>query len=74
MNYQNWRVGVVTQRNGSSATIGFTDGKEAPLSGLPDALKAGDVIVAAPTGSGWQVRTVPEVPAGWWWRTRTPAG
>jgi penicillin-binding protein 1A len=60
INYKNWRVGVVTSRSGSSARIGFADGAEAPLSGLPNALKAGDVIAASPSGSGWQVRTIPE--------------
>lgn len=60
VNYRDWRVGVVTSRSGSSARIGFADGNEAPLSGLPNALKAGDVIAASPLGNGWQVRTVPE--------------
>lgn len=60
INYRDWRVGVVTSRSGSSARIGFADGAEAPLSGLPDALKTGDVIAASPSGNGWQVRTVPE--------------
>lgn len=60
ISYKNWRVGVVTRRSGSSAQIGFADGVEAPLTGLPDALKAGDVIAASPAGSGWQVRTIPE--------------
>lgn len=58
--YKDWRVGVVTQRSGASARIGFSDGAEAALGNLPDRLKAGDVIVAAPSGNGWQVRTVPE--------------
>lgn len=58
--YKDWRVGVVTQRSGSSAMIGFADRVEAPLTGLPDRLKAGDVIVASPQGNGWAVRTVPE--------------
>ncbi len=60
INYRDWKVGVVTRRSGSSARIGFADGTEAPLSGLPDRLKAGDVIAASPAGSGWQVRTIPE--------------
>ncbi|HZF44941.1 MAG TPA: transglycosylase domain-containing protein, partial [Sphingomonadaceae bacterium] len=62
--YQNWRVGVVTRRSGSSARIGFTDGKEAPLVGLPDKLKAGDVVAATPEGNGWRVRSVPEISGG----------
>ena len=60
INYKDWRVGVVTRRSGTSATIGFSDGTEAPLIGLPDALKAGDVIAASPSGSGYGVRTIPE--------------
>ena len=65
INYKDWRIGVVTERKGSSATIGFTDGKSYPLGNLPDALKAGDVIAAAPNGSSsWAVRTIPEVSGG----------
>jgi len=64
ISYENWRVGVVTARNGNSATIGFSNGDEAPLTGLPDALKAGDVIVAAPNGNAWAVRSVPEISGG----------
>ncbi len=62
--YQDWRVGVVTERSGARATIGFLDGKTAPLTGLPDALAAGDVIAAAPAGTGWAVKTIPEVQGG----------
>ncbi len=64
ISYEDWRVGVVTERSGNSATIGFSDGSEEPLSGLPDALKVGDVTAAAPSGGGWAVRTVPEVSGG----------
>ncbi|MGX7895119.1 penicillin-binding protein 1A [Tsuneonella sp. HG222] len=62
--YKDWRVGVVTERSGNSARIGFSSGEDAPLTGLPDALKVGDVIAAAPNGSSWAVRTVPEVSGG----------
>ena len=62
--YQNWRVGVVTARSGSSATIGFANGEQSPLTGLPDALKVGDVIAASPAGVTWAVRAVPEVSGG----------
>ena len=62
--YEDWRVGVVTARDGSRATIGFASGEEAPLSKLPGALEAGDVIVVRPDGSGWQVANVPEVSGG----------
>ncbi|MET0180858.1 MAG: transglycosylase domain-containing protein, partial [Novosphingobium sp.] len=63
--YKDWRVGVVTARDGPRATIGFTDGRTYPLEGLPDALKAGDVITAAPNGRArYAVRTVPEISGG----------
>lgn len=62
--YQDWRIGVVMQRSGASATIGFANGDEAPLSGLPDALKAGDVIAVSPSGNGWRVRTPPALEGG----------
>jgi penicillin-binding protein 1A len=64
INYKNWRVGVVTARSGGSATIGFADGVEAPLTNPPDALKAGDVIAAAPVGNAWAVQVIPSVSGG----------
>jgi penicillin-binding protein 1A len=64
VNYDDWRVGVVTSRSGSSATIGFSDGEEAPLSVLPDKLKAGDVIAVSQSGNGYRVRTLPEAQGG----------
>lgn len=64
INYRDWRVGVVTARSGGSATIGFSNGEEFPLTGLPDAIKVGDVTAAAPNGNVWAVRTVPEVQGG----------
>lgn len=60
ISYKDWRIGVVTARSGSSARIGFADGKEAPLIGLPDRLRAGDVIAVSPVGNAWGVRTIPE--------------
>ncbi len=64
INYDDWRVGVVTQRSGSSAAIGFSNGDEAPLTNLPNALKAGDVIAVSPQGNGFRVRTIPEAQGG----------
>ena len=64
LHYADWRVGIVTQRSGGSATIGFPDGSSAPLTALPDQLRAGDVIAAAPAGNAWAVRIVPEVSGG----------
>jgi penicillin-binding protein 1A len=60
ISYKDWRIGVVTQRQGSTARIGFADGTAAPLVGLPNTLKAGDVIAVAPVGNAWGVRTIPE--------------
>ncbi|MEM6267691.1 MAG: transglycosylase domain-containing protein, partial [Pseudomonadota bacterium] len=62
--YEDWRVGVVTERSGSSASIGFSNGEQAPLSGLPNALKAGDVIAVSPSGNGYRVRTIPGAQGG----------
>lgn len=64
VNYKDWRVGVVTRRAGESASVGFSDGQEFPLSGLPDALRPGDIIAVARQGGGYSVRTIPEVSGG----------
>ncbi|MDN3645295.1 transglycosylase domain-containing protein [Pontixanthobacter aestiaquae] len=64
INYEGWRIGVVTEREGSSAKIGFSDGEEAPLTNLPNALKAGDVIAVEKSGNGFRVRTLPGVSGG----------
>ena len=64
INYGNWRVGVVTSRDGSSARLGFADGTEVPLAGIPDGLRAGHIVAAAPAGSAWRVQSVPEVSGG----------
>ena len=64
VNHEGWRVGVVTQREGNSATVGFSDGEEFPLSNLPNSLKAGDVIATERSGSGYLVRTIPGVSGG----------
>lgn len=64
LSYQDWRVGVVVSRKGGQATIGFTDGSTAPLVGLPDGLRTGDVIAAAPSGNAWTVKNVPAVSGG----------
>ena len=64
ISYQDWRVGVVISRKGAQATIGFADGKQGPLLGVPDALKTGDVVAAAPQGNGYALRAVPSVSGG----------
>ena len=62
--YQDWRIGVVLSRRGNDGKIGFSDGSTGPLWAMPQAMKAGDVIAAAPSGGGWAVRVIPEVSGG----------
>ncbi len=65
VSYDDWRVGIVVRRDGPSGTIGFTDGSTARLTGIPDPVRAGDVLAAAPVGTGvYAVRTIPEVSGG----------
>jgi penicillin-binding protein 1A len=65
ISYRDWRVGVVLERNGSSARIGFSDGQTAPLTSVPEAVRVGYVVAAAPTGGGaYALRIVPEVSGG----------
>jgi penicillin-binding protein 1A len=65
ISYQDWRIGVVLTHSGSSGTIGFADGSINTLTGIPDPVKPGDVIAAAPAARGiYAVRTVPEVSGG----------
>ncbi|QZH74604.1 MAG: transglycosylase domain-containing protein [Erythrobacter sp.] len=64
ISYENWRIAVVTARDGDSATIGFATGEEAPLTSFPDALALGNVIAVAPSGNSWVLRNVPEVSGG----------
>ena len=58
--YKDWRVGVFLGGN----EIGFSDGMRAPLLGVPAAMKPGMLTAAAPSGSNWAVRSVPEVGGG----------
>ncbi|WP_338245148.1 penicillin-binding protein 1A [Aurantiacibacter hainanensis] len=64
ISYKNWRVGVVTARSGDSATIGFSDGVEAPLSNVASEVKVGDVVAASPSGSNWRLEAIPSVSGG----------
>jgi penicillin-binding protein 1A len=65
ISYQDWRVGVVVERDGPNARIGFVDGQSSRLTALPEALRAGDVIAAAPVGGDrWAVKIIPEVSGG----------
>ena len=64
INYEDWRIGVVTVKNGSSATIGFADGSEAPLLSPPSGMRAGAVVAVEPSGSGYRLAAIPEVAGG----------
>ncbi|MEM6856360.1 MAG: transglycosylase domain-containing protein [Pseudomonadota bacterium] len=64
INYKDWRIAVVTQRSQSDATVGFTDGKEAPLLNPPRNLKAGDVIAAKPDGAAYSLAILPTAQGG----------
>ena len=64
INYDDWRIGVITARGGSSATVGFSDGSEEPLLGPPSNLKLGDVLAVQPSGAGYRIAVVPEVSGG----------
>jgi len=77
LGYKDWRTAVVLSQSEGSARIGFADGTEGTLPAyaaqLPrrggggpafDLLRAGDVIVVAPEGSGWALRNIPEVSGG----------
>ncbi len=65
ISYKDWRVGVVLAKSGSGGEIGFTDGTRAPLTGIPDPVRKGDVLAAAPIGGGsYGVRILPGVGGG----------
>jgi penicillin-binding protein 1A len=75
--YGNWRVAVILSRDQAKADLGFADGTTsslfpwgaaAPKRGVGgrafDFLKAGDVVIVAPAGSGWALRSIPEISGG----------
>lgn len=74
IDYLDWRVAIVVAKNGDGADIGFSDGKtgrlprgnaQMPVRGVGGtafaALKPGDIVAVAPSGSGWALRSVPKV-------------
>lgn len=76
IDYKDWRVGVVLAvstpstsgdegRGDGVGRIGFSDGVEATLTGLPSRVRVGDLVTAAPAGAGsWALRAVPSVGGG----------
>ena len=77
IDYADWRIAAVIDRNSSDAEIGFSDGSTGTLPasaaqmpyrrvGGPafNGMKAGDLIAVARNGSSWALRNVPEVSGG----------
>ena len=64
VNYADWRVAVVTQRSGSAATLGFTNGDEAPLTNPPRNLAVGDIITVKPDGGAYKLAILPTASGG----------
>ncbi|MFM9935491.1 MAG: penicillin-binding protein 1A [Novosphingobium sp.] len=64
IHYADWRIAAVLAKPSAEGRIGFADGSTGTLFAMPSAMKPGDVIAVAPSGSGWAVRTVPEVSGG----------
>ncbi len=75
--YSNWRVALILDRSRTSATIGFVDGSRsqlfpwgaaAPKRGIGgrafDFLRTGDIVIVAPAGSGWALRSIPLISGG----------
>ncbi|MGZ8337596.1 MAG: penicillin-binding protein 1A [Allosphingosinicella sp.] len=72
--YADWRAAVVISKEGSEATIGFTDGTTgtlpSSLASMPRrgtggsafaALSPGDIIAVEEEGGAWALRSIPEV-------------
>ncbi|MEM6828209.1 MAG: transglycosylase domain-containing protein, partial [Pseudomonadota bacterium] len=64
INYKDWRVAVVTERTGSSARLGFTNGDEGTLTDAPRTLAVGDVLTVKPDGAAYEVAIVPQASGG----------
>lgn len=77
VSYNDWRTAVVISKQGGAAQLGFIDGTQGSLAAsaasMPrkgtqttafDAINAGDIIVVAPEGGAWALRSVPEVSGG----------
>jgi penicillin-binding protein 1A len=75
--YADWRGAVVLSRDHSAAELGFADGKTGQLfpwgAAMPkrglggrafDFLHAGDVILVAPAGNAWALRSTPAISGG----------
>jgi penicillin-binding protein 1A len=77
ISYRDWRTAVVIAKSEGVAQLGFLDGTEGALpsyaASMPRrgtgstafaAMQPGDVIVVAPEGNIWSLRSVPEISGG----------
>ncbi len=77
LDYKDWRAAIVIDRAGSSAELGFADGSTGTLprsaAAMPvrgkggtafAALEAGDIVVVAPQGGDFALRSVPRISGG----------
>ncbi len=74
--YRDWRTAVVLAKGEGAAQVGFVDGTQGRLpayaASMPrkgggaafDWLNPGDIIVVAPEGGEWSLRSVPEISGG----------
>ena len=75
--YANWRAALILDKSAARAEIGFADGTHsslypwgaaAPKRGVGgrafDFLHTGDVVIVAPAGSGWALRSIPLISGG----------
>ncbi len=76
VSYKDWRTAVVLEKGEGAARLGFVDGTEGRLPSYAAStprkgggaafswLNPGDVVVVAPEGSDWSLRSVPEIAGG----------
>src|SRR3546814_6152995 len=77
IDYEDWKIAVVVDKSGNSATIGFPNGTTGTLpesaASMPyrktgsaafDAMRPGDLIAVKPQGDGWVPRNIPGVSGG----------
>jgi penicillin-binding protein 1A len=77
IDYLDWKAAIVISKSGSTAQIGFADGRTGtlprsaaimPARGLGGtafaAIEPGDIVAVAPAGGEWSLRSVPRVSGG----------
>ena len=77
LDYNDWRVAIVTAKAGDSAQIGFATGEtgtlprfaaQMPVRGIGGtafgALKVGDIVAVAPQGNEFALRSIPRISGG----------